>query len=254
MKNKKLKTLIVISVVIIVLMVFIILSFSSKEFSISLEKPQKETKKENSSKIIVLDAENLFGSNISKLVANNVAKYIIQTNPETADLNLYNQQIKQETISSIANQLLAEIKVYTENDIKLVDNSEKNIKNYLNELLEIYNLYLKEYQGYDIMDLALKANNDDENSRKLILNFINDSKLALNEILNIPTPLVFKEIQIQYLNLLSQLNYLSLSLLMNENDPLRYEFAINAYEIFKYDYQNFATEFNKIIKENNLTN
>jgi len=104
------------------------------------------------------------------------------------------------------------------------------------------------------MDLALKANSGDEDSRKLILNFINNSKLALNEIQDIPTPLKFKDVQIQYLNLLSQLNYLSLSLLMSKNDPLRYEFAINAYEVFKYDYQNYITEFNKLLKENNLNN
>lgn len=254
MKNKKLKTLLIISSVIIIFAIFVILSFSSKDFRITLAEPQKETKKENVSEIVILDAENLFGSNISKLAANNVAQYIIQTNPETADVGLGSQQIKQRLISSIANQILAEIKVYTENDIELVSDNKENIKNYFDELLKIYSLYLKDYQDYDIMDLALKANNNDENSRKLILNFIDDSELALNEIQNIPTPLMFKEIQIQYLNLLSQLNYLSLSLLMNKNDPLRYEFAINAYEVFKYDYQNFATEFNKIIKENNLSN
>jgi len=254
MKNKKLKTLLIISSGIIVSIIFVMLSFSSKDFNITLAEPKKEIKKENASEIIVLDAENLFGSNISKLAANNVARYIIQTNPEATSINLNSQQIKQDVISSIANQLLAEIKIYTENDIKLVDDNKENIKNYFDKLLEIYNFYLKDYQGYDIMDLALKANDNDENSRKLILNFINDSELALNEILDIPTPLIFKEIQIQYLNLLSQLDYLSLSLLMNKNDPLRYEFAINAYEVFKYDYQNFATKFNKVIKENNLSN
>jgi hypothetical protein len=254
MRNKKLKTLLIISLAIIVFAVFITLSFSSKDFNITLDKPQNNTKREESSKIIILDAENLFGSNISKLAANNIAQYIILTNPQATDFNLDGQQIKQQLISSVANQLLTEIKVYTENDLKLVDDSDANIKNYLDKLLKSYNLYLKDYQNYDIMDLALKANSGDEDSRKLILNFINNSKLALNEIQGIPTPLKFKDVQIQYLNLLSQLNYLSLSLLMSKNDPLRYEFAINAYEVFKYDYQNYITEFNKLLKENNLNN
>lgn len=255
MKSKKLKTLLITCSVIIVLVIFIILFFSSKDFKITLAEPQKDAKQNNTSKIIVLDAENLFGSNISKLAANNVAQYIIQTNPGTSSLSLNSnsQQIKQGIISSIANQILSEIKIYTENDLKLVDNSQENIQNYIEQLLKNYNLYLKDYNSYDIMDLALKANNGDENSRKIILNFVDSSKLALNEIAKIPTPLMFKEIQIQYLNLLSQLNYLGLSLLMPNNDPLRYEFAVNAYEIFRYDYQNFVIEFNKIIKELNLS-
>lgn len=252
MKNKKLKTLLIAFSGIVVLAILLILSFSSKDFNITLAEPSKNNKQVTTQKVIVLDAENLFGSNISKLAADNVAQYIIQTNPETTNFNLNSEQIKQGIISSIANQILSEIKIYTENDLKLVDDSKENTQNYLGQLLKTYNLYLKDYQDYDIMDLALKANNGDENSRKLILNFANSSKMALDELANISTPLMFKEVQTQYLNLLSQLNYLSLSLLMPKNDPLRYEFAVNAYEIFKYDYQNFITEFNKIIEENNL--
>lgn len=210
---------------------------------------------------VELSAENIFGTNITGNVLNTALSYLMAKNPQgpkgfststitTFDKIKMNVVVQAEAIK-IANQ---ELRVYAESELMVVPDSVAATDNYLASLKKVSDDYLERFRNDDLESLAYEASkNGNNDARKTIIDFVDNSGRALEAWLKIPVPRSWTVYQLGLLNLTSETRYTALGYLLFENDPVRGKLVFNNYQdlsgrinAFNRDFQTRIQEYVKI--------
>lgn len=211
--------------------------------------------------MVELSAQNIFGANMTERTLNMALNYLMVKNPQgfqnfsTSTMTAFDKAkinlMAQAEIYKTVNQ---ELVVYSESELTIVPDSMAAADNYLRSLQRISDNYLEKFRGDDIESLAFEAskNNNDE-ARKKLIDFIDSSEQALNELAKVPAPKSWAVFHLGYLNLTSETRYMALGYLLFENDPTRGSLAFNNYESLSYRLDAFNRDLQKKIEEYSKT-
>lgn len=210
-----------------------------------------------SDSMVELSAENIFGANMTKRVLNTAFNYLMVKNPQglenfsTSTMTSFDKTkinlMAQAEIYKIVNQ---ELVVYSESELMMVPDSTAATDNYLRSLKKISDNYLEKFRGDDIESLAFEAgNNNNDEARKKLIDFIDSSEQALSELVKVPAPKSWVVFHLGFLNLASETRYVALGYLLFENDPTRGTLAFNNYEDLSYRISAFNRDFQKKIED-----
>lgn len=260
-----LKSLTVISALVVSAFFF---SFSSvwnldlSSFGLKKDEPQ-DARKIFGRGLVELSAAKIFGNNMTERLAAVGTNYLMAKFPgglktmasssisamDAAKVNLLGRG----EIEKIIDQ---ELRRYTKEELNLVPDSIENITAYLNNVFRISGVYLEEFREFDVETLIYEANiNDESAKRKSTMEFIDNARLALDELAILSVPESWADYHLGLLNLLSESRYTALAYLLFEDDPVRGRLAFDNYEDlsrrvywFNQDFSKKFQEFNKTLK------
>ncbi|MEW5805476.1 MAG: hypothetical protein AB1721_01995 [Patescibacteria group bacterium] len=201
--------------------------------------------------VIELDAEKIFGENMTLMLSKTVLNYLMVKNPEgpetvsTSTLTDLDR-LKIRTagnllITARANQ---ELKIYQETDLSLVPDSQQATDNYLLSLKKIFEEHLMQFDGEDLATLSYQAETqNDTEARKKLIEFINQTQLALDGFVQVPVPQSWKIYHLGLLNLYSEMQYTALGFLLVDDDPYRAKLVYGNYDDLAYRFYAFKNDF-----------
>ncbi len=207
--------------------------------------------------MVELSAENIFGANMTERTLNIALNYLMVKNPQglenfsTSTMTVFDKaKINLMAQAEIYKTVNRELVVYSESELMMVPDSTAATDNYLRSLKKISDNYLERFRGDDIESLAFEAgNNNNDEARKKLIDFIDSSEQALSELVKVPAPKSWVVFHLGFLNLASETRYMALGYLLFENDPTRGSLAFNNYEDLSYRISAFNWDFQKKIEE-----
>ena len=206
--------------------------------------------------VVELDAENIFGANMTERALNTALNYLMVKNPQglenfsTSTLTAFDKAkinlMAQAEVYKTVNQ---ELRVYSDEELIVVPDSAVAIDNYLNSLKKVSDQYLERFRGDDLESLAYEAGqNGNDEARKKLIDFIDSSGEALELLVKIPVPKTWAVYHLGFLDLTSETRYTALGYLLYENDPTRGRLVFNNYEDLSYRFSVFNQDFQKKIE------
>ena len=206
---------------------------------------------------IELSAEKIFGNNITERLAVVGTNYLMAKFPggpktfssssidyiDRVKINLLGQGEVEKIIDN-------ELRIYSKEELSIIPDTTSNITRYLNGVFVISGRYLKSFRGLDVEMLVYQADvNDDHESRKKVMEFIDNSKLALDEFVLLSVPESWVVYHLGVMNLLSESRYTALAYLLFKDDPVRGRLAFDSYENLSYRILAFNQDFCKKYQE-----
>lgn len=208
-------------------------------------------------KEIELDAEKIFGENMTQLLSESVLNYLMVTHPEgpkslaTSTLT-QTDYLKMRVIGGmlLTNRANQELRLYQESELTIVPDSQPTTDNYLRSLKAIIEEHLAQFDGEDLATLSYQAEGQDNlEARKKLIDFINQSQLALDKFVRVPVPQSWKDYHLGLLNLYSEAQYMAWGFLLARDDPYRAKFLYGNYQNFGYRFHAFKKDFETKVAE-----
>jgi len=204
-----------------------------------------------------LDAEKIFGENLTERALNTALSYLMVKNPgglsefSTSTVTDFDKgKIRLLAMAEIYNRANEELRQYSESELLTVPDSPAAVKNYLESLKEISDNYLERFRESDLELLAFEASkNNNDDARKEMIDFIDASGAALGEMAKILVPKSWAVFHLGYLNLTSETRYTALGFLLFEDDPVRGNLVFNNYDYLGYRLDAFNKDFQEKFQE-----
>ena len=193
---------------------------------------------------LALDADTLFGSNMMNISAGTFVDSMLAQNPSgpratasnTMSISLDAKNTGVSMFGSAVNQIQKEIPSYTETDLKTVPDTQQSLDAFAQGFIAAVNQNLVPFKGKDILELSYQIEtNNDADARKTLIAYVDATQHMINATKAMDIPQSWGQTMTQYLNLMAQIRYTALALLVQQSDPLRAT-------IMTYNYQTLLSK------------
>lgn len=239
----------------------------SKDLSLNLAGKNNSTvlskNRLDNNRYIVLNAEKIFGSNLTDTVSRMVARNLAIKYPEglkqlaatqEVKANLSSQEIKagvEEMLSQIGQETQY---FYKDQELNLVPDTKENLRKYIENLKQATSKNLKNFSSKeDLLTLYNRmVEQNDSQARKKLVDYTDQSQKLLDELKEMPVPKSFAQLHLSYMNIIYETRYTALGLLLEQDDPIRTELVIKNYKGLTTRYLTFFAAFEKKVKEKRI--
>ena len=177
-----------------------------------------------------LDADTLLGSNLMKIAANTFADSMLVQNPNgpktlasgNMELSINATSTGMDMYSIAVAQVQKEIPTYSTTDFRTVSDTQANLNAFAQAFVAATNQNLAPFKDKDVLELSYQIQqNNDADARRTLIAYTDATQHMIDATKAIPIPRSWSETMAQYLNLVSQIRYTALALLVQQSDPLR---------------------------------
>lgn len=183
------------------------------------------------------DSKEIFGVNMSEILIDNAAQYLAVKNPDglvnvsaTSVTDLDRYLVQKMTTEQVYARANSELRIYQKSEIQPAPDNYSATVAYLESMKKIMDNYLKEFNGRNLKEVGMQAGVGSEESRQLIVRYIDRTTLALGEMLVLSVPLSWTQDHLALMNAFSETRYFALNFMLNQSDPVRGAFAYNNYD------------------------
>lgn len=185
-----------------------------------------------------LDADTLLGSNLMKIATGVFTDSMLAQNPNgpktlasgTMTLSVNATSTALNMYGAAMAQAQKEIPSYSITDIKTVSDTQQNLNAFAQAFVAATNQNMVPFKGKDVLTLAYQAQqNNDADARKTLIAYVDATQHMIDATKAIAIPQSWAQTMVQYLNLVSQIRYTALALLVQNSDPLRANIMTNNY-------------------------
>ena len=229
------------------------------------KQPNLEKYRNQQDQYLILNAQEIFGNNLTDTLSQVVAQHLAVNYPEglsqfpTFNSNTSVAGFNQEEIGQGANALLTQVSKEMQyyrrtQDLNLVPNTSANKKQYLQDLSRAVSNNLAETanQGDLLSWYNQVVEKNDSQARKNLAVFTERSQKLLRELEQMSVPSVFAQLHLDYMNIVSETRYTALGLLLEQDDPVRTEVVLENYQGLNFRYLTYLSAFSKKIKQENI--
>ncbi len=261
----KLKNILLTALVVLAGSVLSFYLFShTNSFSIqSWQNPKTDLAKyrEQQGRYLVLNAQEIFGNNLTDTLSQVLAQHLASYYPEglsqfpefnsAAPITGLNAEEIRQGAATLFSQVSQEMQYYrSSKELKVVSNTSANKKQYLADLGQLVHAYLAEFanQGDLLSWYNQVTEKNDSQARKNLARYAEQSQKLLNDLENLSVPQTFSQLHLDYLNILYESRYTALGLLLEQDDPVRTEVVIENYPGLNVRYVTYLAALAKKIR------